>query len=118
MTAVYPFGEEFAVLDRKTAEFKSWGHAYAAEIQRARGKPEPRTAFQHKEFASISGLIWSVRSIGNFLGQRDDFVCVHNQMAERPIPRRWIDWDAEYFPIEEGRKLQKRVRRGQAALRS
>jgi hypothetical protein len=99
------------VLDPETAEFASFGHKYSAEIKRAKGRPEPRTAFQHKEFASISGLIWSLRSISNFLGQADDFVYVHNQMAERPIPRQWINWSEEYFPIEDGKKLRKKTRR-------
>jgi hypothetical protein len=111
VTAVYPFGEEFAVVDRETAEFVALGHKFSAEIRKARGRPEPRTAFQHKMFSSISGIIWSLRSIGNFLGQSDDFVFVHNQMAERPIPRQWINWDAEYFPIEDGKKLRKKIRR-------
>jgi hypothetical protein len=111
VTAVYPFGEEFVVLDPATAEFSSFGHKYSAEIERMKAQAEPRTAFQHKEFASIAGLIWSLRSIGNFIGQADDFVYVHNQMAERPIPRQWIDWAEEYYPIEDGKKLRKKVRR-------
>jgi hypothetical protein len=112
VTAVYPFGEEFAIVDRETAEFVAFGHKFSAEIRKARGRPEPRTAFQHKMFSSISGIIWSLRSIGNFLGRSDDFVFVHNQMAERPIPRQWINWDAEYFPVEDGKKLRKKIRRG------
>jgi hypothetical protein len=110
VTAVYPFGEEFAVLKHRTAEFAHFGHKYSEMIQSAVG-PESRTAFQHQEFTGIAGLIWSLRSIGNFLGRTDDFVFVHNQMAERPIPRGWIKWDAEYFTIESGRKLRKKARR-------
>ena len=37
VTAVYPFGDEFAVLDPETAEVSSFGHTYSAEIKRARG---------------------------------------------------------------------------------
>ena len=37
VTAVYPFGEEFAVLDPETAEFVSFGHRYSEAIQSARG---------------------------------------------------------------------------------
>jgi hypothetical protein len=111
VTAVYPFGDEFAVLDPETAAVSSFCHTYSAEIKRVRGASVARTAFQHKTFCGISGLIWSRRSIGNFLGQADDLVFVHNQMAARPIPRRWIDWAEEYFPVEDGKQLiRKRLR--------
>jgi hypothetical protein len=111
VTAVYPFGDEFAILDPETAEVSCFGHTYSAEIKRARGAAVARTAFQHKNFCRISGLIWSRRSIGNFLGQADDLVFVHNQMATRPISRRWIDWAEEYFPVEDGKKLIRKCQR-------
>jgi hypothetical protein len=111
VTAVYPFGEEYAVIDPETAAISSFCHTYSAEIKRASGATVARTAFQHNSFCGISGLIWSRRSVGNFLGQPDDLVFVHNQMATRPIQRQWIDWAEEYYPVEEGKKLI-RKRRG------
>ena len=38
-------------------------------------------------FSGIGGLIWSRRSTGNFLGNTDDLVFVHNQLAKRPLPK-------------------------------
>ena len=111
ISAVYPFGREITELDPETAKLRS-RYEYAGEIARTKGGPIPRTAFQHQHFAGVSGLIWSLRSIGNFLGQRHDFAYIHNQVAERPIPRRWIRWADQYFSDEEGKTLHKKRRRG------
>ena len=43
-------------------------------------------AFQNRILSGIDGLIWSRRSTGNFLGNTDDLVFVHNQLAKRPLP--------------------------------
>jgi hypothetical protein len=51
-----------------------------------------RTAFRSDDDKSISGLIWSLRSIGNFMGQSHDLLHLHNQAAERPIRRCWFKW--------------------------
>ena len=45
----------------------------------------------------ISGLIWSRRSIGNFLSQPDDFLYVQCQVGTRPIRRTWFRWTEAYF---------------------
>ena len=111
--AVYPFGEEFIELNRRTFEAVRFGHRYSEQIKRAKGKGDPilRTAFQDERFADISGLIWSRRSTGNFLGQADDLVYVHNQVARKPIPRKWVRWAEEFYPIDGGKKLRAKKRR-------
>jgi hypothetical protein len=111
--AVYPFGEEFIELNPRRFEIVRFGHRYSEQIKRAtdRGEPIFRTAFQDERFAGISGLIWSRRSTGNFLGQADDLVYVHNQVARKPIPRKWVRWAQEFYPIDEGKRLRVRKRR-------
>jgi hypothetical protein len=106
--AVYPFGEEFIELNRRTFEVVGFGHRYSDQIKRAKKKDDPilRTAFQDERFADISGLIWSRRSIGNFLGQPDDLVYVHNQVARKPIPRKWARWAEEFYTMDEGTTLR------------
>ena len=121
ISAVYPIGEEIATLDPKTGKIQT-RYAYSAEIERTKGtKPEDparenavRTAFRNDDYKSISGLIWSLRSIGNFMGQPHDLLYLHNQAAERPIPRRWFNWADEYFSSDDRTRLirrQNRVRR-------
>ena len=110
---VYPFGEEFIELNPHRFEVVRFGHRYSEQIKRANDKGEPilRTAFQDERFADISGLIWSRRSTGNFLGQADALVYVHNQVARKPIPRKWVRWAEEFYSIDEGKKLRARKRR-------
>lgn len=73
ISAVYPIGEEITTLDPLTGRIRT-RYAYSAEIERAKGtRPEDparenavRTAFRNGDYKAISGLIWSLRSIGNF----------------------------------------------------
>src|SRR5262249_9170127 len=86
--------------------------AYSGEIERtAKDGKTPdavaRTTFQNEYFSGIDGLIWSKRSTGNFLGKENDLVFVHNQLAKRPLPRRWLNWSEEFFSLDNGRKLRR-----------
>jgi hypothetical protein len=117
---VYPVGEEITTLDLKTSQIRT-RYAYSNEIERMKGtKTEDpdnvaRTAFRNDDYKSISGLIWSLRSIGNFMGQSHDLLYLHNQVAERPIPRRWFNWADQYFSSDNGTQLIRRrswARRG------
>lgn len=112
VTAVYPFGEEHFALDPASPKVLSLGHDYSPEIRRLANvdEPIPRSAFQHEHFAGVSGVIWSLRSIGNFQGQTDDLMYVHNHVAQKPMARDWIPWLAEYVPDEEGKHLTRRHR--------
>jgi hypothetical protein len=112
VTTVYPFGDEVVTINSETLEFASLSHKYSGEIERSEktGKKPgtvPRTAFQNVYFSDIDGLIWSRRSTGNFLGNADDLVFVHNQLAKRPLPKRWLNWAEEYFPVDGGKKLRR-----------
>lgn len=114
VTAVYPFGQEYFELNPNDPRVVTRKHEYSAQIRRLANprEPIPRSAFQHPDFAGISGVIWSRRSIGNFLGQPDDFMYIHNHAADRPIPRRWFRWLSEFFPNAEGTTLAVRKRKG------
>lgn len=111
VTAVYPFGAEHNIVDPKGLAIVDRQYEFSPDIIREGKDPIPRTAFQNELFAGISGLIWSRRSIGNFLGQPDDFMFVHNLAAARPIPRKWMNWVEEYQPVEDGKQLRLTKRR-------
>jgi hypothetical protein len=86
----------------------SWTvNEFSPDIKRTGKDPIPRSTFQNELFAGISGLIWSRRSIGNFLGQPDDFIFVHNQAAARPIQREWINCVEEFQPVAGGKQLRR-----------
>jgi hypothetical protein len=122
VSAVYPIGDEVTTLDPKTGQVQT-RYVYFAEIERTKGtKPEDsgrenavRTAFRNDDYKSISGLIWSLRCISNFMGRVHDLLYLHNQAAERPIPLRWFNWADQYFSSDDGTQLirkQGRSRRG------
>jgi hypothetical protein len=106
VTAVYPFGTEHNIVDPKALAVVDRYYDFSPDIKRAGKDAIPRSAFQNGLFAGISGLIWSRRSIGNFLGQPDDFIYVHNQAAARPIEREWMNWAEEYQPVAGGKQLR------------
>jgi hypothetical protein len=118
---VYPIGEEITTLDSRMGKIRS-RYVYSAEIERIKGTPPEngaraklvRTAFRNEDYKTVSGLIWLLRSVGNFTGQPHDLLYLHNQAAERPIPRHWLPWADEYFPSDDGVQLirkQSRPRR-------
>jgi hypothetical protein len=104
VTSVYPFGREQASFDPQALSFNS-AFDFAQQIERTRGRAVERTAFRDPENSLISGLIWSRRSIGNFLGRPDDFVFVQNQVASRPTRRTWLKWSEAYFVVDNGQRL-------------
>ena len=95
VTAVYPLGDRYVTFDRGTVEVVDTGYRHSEHINRSSAEPIPRYAFLHDHFSDISGLIWSRRTIGNFLGRGHDFVFVHNVTARDPFPTGWITWDEE-----------------------
>jgi len=112
VSAVYPFGQEQFSIDRKTMKVVGRSFTFSGEIARAAkpGEPIQRTAFQGDYFKDISGIIWSRSTIGNFSVFNHDLVYVHNQSADRPIPRGWARWREEYYPLPAANMLQVRRR--------
>jgi hypothetical protein len=105
VTAVYPIGRERAHVDPQARTFNSI-FDFAPQIRRVAGQPVDRTIFQDPQNSMISGLIWTRRSIGNFLGQPDDFVYVQCQVGTRPIRRTWFRWAEAYFVVDDGHRLR------------
>ena len=111
VSAVYPFGQEQFVIANNDVRNAKRSFGYAGRIERENADPIPRTAFQHDYFKNIAGLIWSRRSMGSFLGQKNDLTFVHNQVAVKPIPRAWTRWAEEYVAPRDQNVLR-RFRRG------
>lgn len=115
VSAVYPFGEEQWSLDPKGEKITTT-HKFSGEIElkklNGKAKENPkRAAFLGDEHKNIAGIIWTTRSLGNFMGQPHDLTYVHNHGAERPIPRKWFDWAEEYAPNADGTELKRRLNR-------
>src|SRR5258708_4188513 len=98
VSAVYPFGDEQFTIDRNTMKVVLREFTFSDSIMRTAKPDDPigRMAFHSDVYRDISGIIWSRSSIGNFSTNQHDFVYVHNQHADRPIPRGWARWIEEY----------------------
>jgi hypothetical protein len=110
VSALYPFGDEQFIVERKTLKVLAREFTFSDSIPRLVKPEDPidRTAFHGEQYRDISGIIWSRSSIGNFSALRHDLVYVHNQRAERPIPRGWMRWQEEYYPLPHTNTLQRR----------
>jgi hypothetical protein len=112
VSAVYPFGEEQFTLESSTLKVLGSDFTFSDTIQRTAkpDEPIPRSAFRGDQFKDISGIVWSRSSVGNFSPIRHDLVYVHNQRAERPVPRGWVRWREEYYSLIETDALRLRRR--------
>lgn len=112
VSAVHPFGDEQFMLDRNTMKVVAREFTFSDSIMRTAKPDDPigRMAFHNDIYRDISGIIWSRSSIGNFSPIRHDLVYVHNQRADRPIPRGWVRWTEEYYPLAGTNTLHRRRR--------
>jgi hypothetical protein len=88
-------GNQYATFDRDTFTQVDTGYLPSESIERTDDTTIPRYAFLHESFSHVSGLIWSRRSIGSFVGRHHDFVFVHNVTAQNPLSTRWFSWSEE-----------------------
>lgn len=95
-TTVYPVGPKYAVFSKDGNQIVASGYRESNFIERIGTEPIPRCAFLDNQFSSISGLIWSRRSIGNFCWYDQDFVLIHNFAAKNAFSEAWIPWHEEY----------------------
>jgi len=112
VSALYPFGDEQFTIDQKTLTVLARDFTFSGSIARNVKPEDPidRNAFHGDQYRDISGVIWSRSSIGNFSTAQHDLVYVHNQRANRPIPRGWMRWREEYYPLPGINTLQRRRR--------
>ena len=99
MSAVFPIGDEFVSIDRETGNVIGQGFHTSLEIRR-QGASIPRTAFLDRQFAPVSGIIWSRIGIGNTSRDQRPLTYIHNPLATVLLPTRWGVWDREFVTTE------------------
>ncbi|WP_057465844.1 hypothetical protein [Pseudovibrio sp. POLY-S9] len=112
LTSLFPLGDRYVTLDRVTGKILEEGYTDAPMIKRA-GGVTPRTAFMDKQFAHISGVLWSRIGLGNLSRKVRPLHFVHNPLAEVSFPPNWDVWDNEfvatigkdYFEIKNTHKM-------------
>ena len=85
--AVLPFGSLDIIVDLHTDEFIGEEYSYRPEIRKAQGDPVSTRVFLEKEFAGISGILYSKSDFLN-VPQRlgTEFIFLHNKLAQNPLP--------------------------------
>ncbi len=96
LSAVLPIGDLVVTFDSETGQTVDESYDYSMEIERSSGGVIPRIGFWSDRYSQISGLIWSRRSIGNFLIQVRDLTFIHNTRAHRRVEPHWTGWAEEY----------------------
>jgi hypothetical protein len=100
MSAVFPIGDEYVSMSKSTGAVVDQGFQASFEIVRHGQKAAvPRTAFVGREFAPISGIVWSRIGIGNMSRSERPLTLVHNPCAAIAQPVRWGVWDREFITI-------------------
>jgi hypothetical protein len=100
MSAVFPIGDEYVSMSKRTGAVVGQGFQPSFEIFRHGQKAAvPRTAFVGREFAQISGIVWSRIGIGNMSRAERPLTLVHNPCAAITLPVRWGVWDREFITI-------------------
>lgn len=93
--AVYPLGAphvEFSN-ENEAAGVKYFSSSF---ILKESGAAVDRSAFLDRKNGIVSGLIWSVRRIGDFCVYSHDLQFIHNAIATRPFPKNWVRWHNEF----------------------
>ena len=112
--AVFPIGSDQFTLDRKTMEVVDSGFEYRPHITKTSGTEVPTTGFLDDRLRKISALIYSRVDCANHpLRMGDDFICVHNPKAERPLPIGFLGRGIEYWAEGDTlRYLEHNIERG------
>jgi hypothetical protein len=100
--ALYGAGHLTITLDRQTAAAIDQYANFRDTLPNARGASVRTDLFLTPEHRTISAVLYSTADCVNF--PRDpatDFILVHNPLADRPLPRKWLPVGSEYW-MEEG----------------
>lgn len=99
--AVLPIGKESITFNLDTFEFINSSYQYRSEIEKHSGSQVPTTAFQNRDFAGISGIIYSNAELWNLpYSFGSDFLFVHNPLATNKIDHGWLKI-GKYYWVED-----------------
>lgn len=99
--SVYPFGKQYVTFDRGTLKTVDTGYKYQPEVIKASGALVQTDLFLKEEYGGISGILFSlVDPVNRPERMGDDFVLIHNFMAQNSLPLGFIGLGREYWAEE------------------
>ncbi|MHB1219806.1 MAG: hypothetical protein ACYC1L_16560 [Alphaproteobacteria bacterium] len=102
LKAVYPFGDAYFTMDRKSGEIIDSGFHRRDSVKKANSREIFTNSFLDKTWAPISGLIFSRSDPWNrhYCGP-DHFLFAHNFVASTPLPKKYFPFGREYEALED-----------------
>lgn len=96
--AVYPIGDPVVTINTKTMEIESEEYKPRYKIKKNSGADVDTNTFLDPSFSDISGVLYSKASIFDPIDHLgDDFLYIHNSIAERNMDLGWLGIGIECF---------------------
>jgi hypothetical protein len=103
LSALFPFGDRFVTIDRRTREVIDSGFRYRDHIAKKSGAHVPTTLFASKDYHYLGAVIYSNSDAGNHPAATSDvgsdFTVIHNPYAINPVPHGLLPCGREYVAI-------------------
>jgi hypothetical protein len=110
LQALFPVGDFFVTIDRRTKRVVRRGHHYRPRIEKRSGKPVSTDIFLDPTYAGISAVlfcpanVWHRPPTDAEIGL--DFMLIHNPMAKNKIPHQGLKCGRECW-VEDDRLVIK-----------
>ena len=106
--SVLPFGNLVFALDKESGKLVNSFHQYRDAVTTAKGSPVPTDIFMNKDYAGISGVLYSHMNVVNRPNQIGIEVnIVHNPLAPNKLPLGIFPFGTEWWVEDD--VLKKRV---------
>ena len=103
LRSVYPIGDFYITYDKESGKFIDSGFYNRQEVIKNSGSSVSTNIFIDPNNTGISGILYSQTAIKFPLSQmEEDFLFIHNLLANNPLNLGWIDLKEEYWIDEEG----------------
>ncbi len=101
--AVYPAGYTQITIDVKSRDIVDTSLQYRPSVKKASGEEISTDLFLNPEYENLSGILYSrvsVRNLKEHMGE--DFIFVHNRLANNKVPQGFFKLGKEYTAEKNG----------------
>ena len=106
---VFPIGDEYITIDRDSGDVTNKGFHFKNTVTKSRGSEVPIDIFLDKNYSYISGVLFSNSDCSNRPEiNGEDFIYVHNPLADNPVPHEFLRIGREYIADPSGNEYKLR----------
>ncbi len=106
---VFPVGGEILKVNKATGETEV-SFAFSATVQKASGAEIDIQYFIDPKYSGISGILFSYSDCCNRSAKKNDWVLIHNPLADNPLPHKFVSCMQEYAAIKSSEDTYELVR--------